>query len=134
MRNRVFFPQGALDAWMAFDRVEVAFDELTIRSENRKYRIIEAVRILREVSGTPDANELVGKGKSRAVLNELGAEILESSMILADNAYDVVPGFVGAPIGTFADHRKSVPDTSVSVVHGLNTDEELLAAFLTTKL
>ena len=27
MRNRVFFPQGALDEWMANDRVEIERDE-----------------------------------------------------------------------------------------------------------
>ena len=132
MKNRVFFPQGALDEWIADDRVDLRHDELTIRSEGRKYRIIEAIRVLREVTGGPDANELLGKVKSRAFLNELGAEILEGSMILGDNAYDVVPGFVGAPIGSFAEHRKSIPETAV--VRSLTTDEDLLATFLTSKM
>jgi len=131
MRNRVFFPQAALDEWLGDARVDLKNDELLIRSENRRYRIIEATRILREVTGSDDPNELVGKVKSRAFLAELGAEILESSMIIGDNAYDIVPGFVGAPIGSFADHRKSSPD---SVARGLATDEQLLAAFLATKL
>jgi hypothetical protein len=132
MKNRVFFPQAALDEWIADDRVDLRHDELTIRSEGRRYRIIEAIRVLREVTGGPDANELLGKVKSRAFLNELGAEILEGSMILGDNAYDVVPGFVGAPIGSFAEHRKSIPETAV--VHSLTTDEDLLATFLTSKM
>src|SRR5262245_34779601 len=116
MKNRVFFPQGALDEWIAEERVDLSQDELTIKSEGRRYRIIEAVRIVREVTGTADANELLGKVKSRAFLAELGAEILEGSMILGDNAYDIVPGFVGAPVGSFADHRKSMPDTSASII------------------
>src|SRR5262245_43042601 len=129
MKNRVFFPQAALDHWIADDRVDLRNDELTIRSEGRRYRIIEAIRVVREVTGGPDANELLGKVKSRAFLNELGAEILEGSMILGDNAYDVVPGFVGAPVGTFAEHRRSVPEVTSS--RGPSSDEELLAAFLT---
>jgi len=133
VKNRVFFPQGALDEWIAEDRVDLTHDELTIRAEGRRYRIIEAIRILREVTGQPDPNEVVGCVKSRAFLNELGAEILEGSMILGENAYDVVPGFVGAPVGSFAEHRKSVPETSM-VARGLNTDEELLALFLATKM
>ena len=99
MRNRVFFPQIALDEWLAETRVELRNDELLVKSENRKYRIIEGIRVLREVSGSSDGHELVGKVKSKAFLVELGAELLESSMILGDNAYDVVPGFVGAPMG-----------------------------------
>jgi len=132
MKNRVFFPQVALDEWLVEDRVDLKNDELTIKSEGRKYRIIEALRVLSEVSGTPDHHELLGKVKSKAFLSELGAEILETSMILGDNAYDVVQGFVGAPIGTFADHQKSAPPSLRT--RNLSTDEDLLAAFLATKL
>ena len=39
------------------------------------------------------ASEGTGGVKSRAFLSELGAEILEGSMIIGDNAYDVVQGF-----------------------------------------
>jgi hypothetical protein len=115
-----------MDEWMADDRVEIERDELTIRSENRRFRIIEAVRILREVAGAGDEQELIGKVKSKNYLTELGAEILEESMILGDAAYDVVPGFVGAPIGTFEEHRASIPDAGTAT----SSDEELLAAFL----
>ncbi len=128
MRNRVFFPQGALDEWMANDRVEIERDELTILSENRRFRIVEAVRILREVAGAGDEAELIGKVKSKPYLAELGAELMEESMILGDAAYDVVPGFVGAPIGSFEEHRASIPETGAAAA--LSSDEELLAAFL----
>lgn len=133
MKNRVFFPQAALDEWLADDRVDLKNDELTIRAEGRRYKIIEAIRVVGEVTGSPDANEVVGKVKSRAFLNELGAELLEGSMILGDNAYDVVPGFVGAPVGTFAEHRQSIPDTAV-LEKSLNSDEELLETFLAAKM
>lgn len=123
MKNRVFFPQGALDEWVAGDLVDLERDELTIRSENRKYRIVEAVRVLREVAGAPDQHELIGRVKTKGYLAELGAELLEESMILGDAAYDVVPGFVGAPVGSFEQHRQSYSDAAAS-------DEELLAAFL----
>jgi hypothetical protein len=131
MKNRVFFPQVALDEWLAEDRVDLRNDELTMKSEGRKYRIIEAIRVVREVSGSADSHELLGKVKSKAFLGELGAEILETSMILGDNAYDVVPGFVGAPVGTFAEHQKAAP---AAQERNLSTDEDLLAAFLATKL
>jgi hypothetical protein len=129
MKNRVFFPQAALDEWIAENRVDLKNDELAIKSEGRRYRIIEAVRVLKEVTGTDDPHELLGRVKTRAFLNELGAEILENSMILGDNAYDVVQGFVGAPIGSFADHRK---DAGAKARH--KSDEELLASFLTNKM
>jgi hypothetical protein len=127
MRNRVFFPQAALDEWLGDNRVDLKHDELHIRGEGRRYRIIEAVRVLREVSGTDDPHELLGRVKTRAFLNELGAEILENSMIMGDNAYDVIAGFVGAPMGSFPEHKKTAPSTASK---DINTDEELLAAFV----
>jgi hypothetical protein len=132
MRNRVFFPQASLDEWLGDGRVDLKNDELLIKNEGRRYRIIEATRVLREATGSDDPHELLGKVKSRGFLNELGAEILETSMIIGDNAYDVVPGFVGAPIGSFADHRLTAPEVASS--RNLATDEELLAVFLTNKL
>ena len=129
MKNRVFFPQAALDEWLAEDRVELKRNELTIRSEGRRYRIIEAIRVVREVTGAPDPHEVLGRVKTRAYLSELGAEILEGSMILGDNAYDVIPGFVGAPVGSFSIHRKNTP-VPASAKRPANNDEELLAAFL----
>lgn len=133
MKNRVFFPQAALDEWIASDRVDLANDELLIKTEGRRYKIIEAIRVLREVTGAADVHEVVGKVKTRAFLRELGAELLEGSMILGDNAYDVIPGFIGAPVGSFAEHRKAAT-AAAKADSSLTTDEELLAAFLTSKL
>ena len=132
MRKRVFFPQAALDEWLGDGRVDLKNDELLIKSEGRRYRIIEATRILREVTNSDDPHEIIGKVKSRGFLNELGAEILEGSMIIGENAYDIVPGFVGAPIGSFADHQRTAPEVAPS--RHLATDEELLASFLAEKL
>lgn len=129
MRNRVFFPQALLDEWMGEGRADLKGEELLLRSEGRRYRIIEAIRVLREVSGAPDPHELLGRVKSRAFLAELGAEILEGSMILGDNAYDVVQGFVGAPMGSFADHMKAAPPTATRTAR---SDEDLLVAFAKT--
>jgi hypothetical protein len=136
MKNRVFFPQDSLDEWVADDRVDFNADELTIKLESRRYRMIEAVRVLREVTDGADPNELIGKVKSRGYMLELGAEIMEGSMILGDNAYDIVPGFVGAPVGSFSEHRASLPDTGggTEPLPSVGSDEELLAAFLTSSM
>src|SRR6202789_3344098 len=100
MRNRVFFPQGALDDWLGDNRVDLTGEDPPLGDPGRRFRIIEAVRIVREVTGAGDPHELLGRVKTRAFLTELGAEVLENSMILGDNAYDVIQGFVGAPIGS----------------------------------
>ena len=123
MRNRVFFPQTSLDEWIGENRADIKGEELTLKSEGRRYRIIEAVRVVREVTGSDDPHELLGRVKTRAFLTELGAELLESSMIMGDNAYDVVQGFVGAPIGTFAEWQKATPGAKA------RSDEEVLQVF-----
>jgi hypothetical protein len=125
MRNRVFFPQTALDDWVGDNRVDIKGEDLLLKSEGRRYRIIEAVRVMREVTGADDPHELLGRVKTRAFLTELGAEMLENSMILGDNAYDVVQGFIGASVGSFVEHRKSSPESATKAT----TDEELLIAF-----
>jgi hypothetical protein len=132
MQNRVFFAQTALDLWLADSTIELTGTELTIPSEARKYRLAEAAHIVKEVTGSPDANELVGKVKSTHYLEELGAEVMQGSMILGDNAYDIVPGFMATPIGAFDEFLKSPEHAAVrsaSASKEARTDEELLARF-----
>jgi hypothetical protein len=133
MQNRVFFPQTALDVWLTDGAVDLTGDELTILSEGlaegRRYRLIEAVRIVNEVTGTEDGNALLGKVKSKELLAEKKAELLESSLLLGDNAYDVVPGWLGEPIGSFDEHatqKKSSADGEGEP----QSEEDLLASFL----
>lgn len=108
--NRVFFPQSALDDWIVAGRVEFDDGHLVILPEGRRFKLTEAVRVLQEVSGMGDIHELSGRAKDRAELEGLGAELVESSMLLGDAAYDTVPGWLGAS--------------------SLDTDEELLLEFL----
>ncbi|MCS6898413.1 MAG: hypothetical protein RMJ98_02615 [Myxococcales bacterium] len=129
-KNRVFFPQKALDLWLSEGRIDLTGDELTLKAEGRTFRITEAVRVLREVTGTPDAYDLVGRVKSRVFLDALESELLETSMLIGDNAYDVVPGFLGIPQGTFAEHMAQSKRTSAPEAKSPTTDEELLALFL----
>lgn len=129
-KNRVFFPQEALDIWLAEGRVELAGEELTLKSEGRTFRITEAVRVVQEVTGSGDAHDLVGRVKSCVYLGALEAEILETSMIIGDNAYDIVPGFLGIPVGTFADHLARSDRASAPELAPPTSDEELLGQFL----
>ncbi len=137
-KNRVFFPQEALDRWLESGEVELSQGLLTIRKERRRYRLVEAARVMAEVSGLPDPHEVMGKVKTVGFLSELGASLLGESMVIADNAYEIVPGWLGSPVGTFAEHRaeqSAAPHTqaarSAAVV---GSDEELLASFLVRNL
>jgi hypothetical protein len=96
--NRVFLPQDALDRWLTEGRVEVEGDTMTLRPEGQQFRLKTAVRIMSEVAGGGDSHSLVGKVKDLEQLVAIGGEHCSDSVILGDNAYQVVEGFVGEPI------------------------------------
>lgn len=122
--NRVFFPQQLLDAWIADDRVDITGTALLLRDEGRRYDIAEAVHVLRDAAGGGDTNALLGKVKTREQLQDIGAEVFEGSMILGDDAYDVMPGFIGTPVGAAAE---TAPNAEAG-------EEDLLAQFLIKSL
>jgi hypothetical protein len=125
MENRVFFPQAALDQWIVEGTVLLEDGVLTMVDEGRRYALTEAVRVLREVSGAGDTHDLVGRVKTRPSLEQQGAELVESSMLLGDAAYDVEPGWVGLPVGTFAEYVAALPGRPAA-----DSEEALLARFL----
>ena len=95
--NRVFFPQQALDAWLEQGRIALVGDELTITPEGRRFSLTAAVRFMAEVAENNDPRGLVGKIKTLEQLLELGGEHDLGSVILGDNAYEVIDGFLGEP-------------------------------------
>lgn len=141
--NRVFFPQGALARWLDEGKVELSGETLTMCQDGHSYRIVEAARIMREISGAPDTYQLQGRVKSRVFLLELGAEIVEESMILGDNAYDIVPGFLGTLIRSRQAKEqaarspepappppKAPPPPAAAKREEATSDEDLLVKFL----
>jgi hypothetical protein len=84
--------------------------------------------VVQEVSGSEDIYDLVGRVKSVTFLTELGAEILESSMLLGENAYEVVPGFIGSPVGDLETYLAANRPSSLDAL--VTTDEDLLAQCL----
>ena len=109
-KNRVFFPQAALDQWISDGKVDLTGDELTIKAEARRYRITEAARVVLECHRPPRRERARRQGEdASSICPSLGAEILEDSMVLGDNAYDVVPGFLAAPVGFSKNTSSSLP-------------------------
>lgn len=135
MENRVFFPQLAVDQWGIDGKIDLTSSELIVLADGRRYKIEEAVRVVAEVTGANDDHKLVGKVKPKRLLDEMGAEILEGSMILGDFAYDVVPGWMGTPATPFADHlmspeRMAARGGKTDIGSGPKSDEELLKRFV----
>jgi hypothetical protein len=94
--NRLFVPQHILDHWLSEERVEVEGDVMLVKPEGQRFTLSSAVLFKSEVSGTGDANDLLGKVKDLDQLTEIGAEHYADSVILGENAYQVVEGFAGS--------------------------------------
>ncbi|QQR90395.1 MAG: hypothetical protein IPJ88_01205 [Myxococcales bacterium] len=108
--NRVFLPQDAVDSWLSDRRIDIQGEIMTLAKGKQKFAIKSAVRFLRELSGQQDQANLVGKVKDMEQLAMLGAEHCADSVLLGDNAYEVVEGFVGEAISG-AD-KSSIPTHS----------------------
>ena len=121
-KTRVFFPQVVVDRWVATGEAALSGQELTLRREGTRYRLVDAVRVLGEVTGTPDGFDVAGRVKTVGFVTELGAEVLGDSMVLGDNAFETVIGWLGTPMAN--DRATYAP----------GSDEELLARFLRKKL
>lgn len=134
--NRVFLPQETLDAWLTEERVEVEGDVMTLKPEGQKFRLKTAVRFLEELAGGGDSEGLIGKVKDLEQLGELGGEHCSDSVILGDNAYQVVEGFAGEPIFDEApalgigSSLASAAQAALGEMDARNSDEiDLLARF-----
>lgn len=130
--TRVFLPQRALHAWLVAGSVELSAGRMTIKPEERSYRVVEAVRVIGEVTGASDPYDLVGKVKPVVHVRELGAQLLGDSMVLEDNAYDVVFGWVAMPdaSGDTASNLEALDKSGVR----RQSDAEALAQFLARNL
>jgi hypothetical protein len=93
----LFVSQSMLDAWAGQGRIDFAGNVMTLLGgdgKGRSYALDPAVRFLRVVGADADPNALLHKVKSATQLRALGAEVLDSSVILGDLAYEVDPGFL----------------------------------------
>ena len=92
---RVFVPQEALESWVAEGRAQLDGEVLVL--EEVSFQLSSAVRFIAEVAGGGDAPDLVGKVKTLSQVQELGGEHVTASVVLGDNAYEVIDGFLAQP-------------------------------------
>lgn len=136
--NCLFIPSARLGAWLTSGRAQLEGNELTVARTGHRLRLVEAVRVVTAVTDEHDPDRLAGRVLSLEECRRRGAEMLESSMVVGDAAYDVVSGFEASPIDSGAE----VPvEDVVSVLSMLDatsstesTDDDLLARYLMQKL
>jgi hypothetical protein len=91
--NRAFFPQEAVDLWLAEGRVSLDGQVLGVLPDGPAFVLTSAVLFRREVAGD-DTPGLCGKVKTLAAVEALSGEHASGTVVLGDHAYDVVDGFV----------------------------------------
>ena len=139
-RNRLFIPQLQLDVWLSEDRIEVEGEEMVTRPEGQRFRLTTAVLFKSEVTGEPDAHQLLGKVKDLEQLAEMGGEHYADSVIMGDNAYQVVEGFAGTPLEDVGLAEVATGDSLSSAARALTGEDragsgeiDLLARFLQSR-
>lgn len=96
--SRLFISIERLDTWTAEGRASLVGDRMTLTELGRSFAMKPAVHFVRAAGDDNDPNDLVGRVKSKDALGQMGAELLGSSVIYKDSAYDVVDGFIGEPL------------------------------------
>lgn len=137
--TKLFLPHATLEEWTLSDRADIQGDHLTIAGESATYPVVEAVHVTQLVSGT-DTQKLLQKVKTTAQLAELGAEHMQTSVLLGDDAYEAVPGYtVEVPeevVAPAASAPAALPAAGPAAKNPARPGKEtdLLAAFLLDKL
>lgn len=127
-----------LDQWLSEDRVEVEGEVMITRPEGQRFSLTTAVLFKEEVTGEPDAAELLGRVKDLEQIAAMGAEHYADSVLIGDNAYQVVEGFAGTPLPS-EDRADMTTGHSLSSAARAATGErgsgevDLLARFLQSR-
>jgi len=95
--SRLFISVERLDNWTTEGRASLEGDRMTLTELNRSFAMKPAVHFVRS-AGSDDPHDLVGRVKSKDVLDAMGADCFEKSVIYKDTAYDVIEGFIGEPL------------------------------------
>lgn len=136
-KNRLFVPQQQLDTWLSEGRIEVEGDEMVTKPEGHRFSLTTAVLFRSEVTGEADPHDLLGKVKDLEQLAAIGAEHYADSVIMGDNAYQVVEGFAGTPLEAgdemMTGHSLSAAAAAATGERSGSGEIDLLARFLKSR-
>jgi hypothetical protein len=97
MAGLLFVSQAMIDTWADQGRIDFVGNVMTLLSgagRDRSYALDPAVRFLALLGAETDPHRLLKKVKSLTQLRELGAEVVDASVVLGDVAYEVEPGYL----------------------------------------
>ncbi len=95
MARHLFIAQQTLCSWLEEDKIEFVDSVMTVKTDGRRFRLLEAVRFIKVEGGEMDTAGLLGRVKTDAQLNSMGAERYQDSVLYQDTPYQVQEGFIG---------------------------------------
>ncbi|GAB4303042.1 MAG: hypothetical protein Kow0090_18650 [Myxococcota bacterium] len=107
--KQIFLPGDKLEEWAEKGQVIVVGDVAEIAGKGLKYKLEEAVRFSRCLSGASDPRALVGKVLTTKQIEGLNAEHFPGSVIMGDDAYEVSEGFLGNLIEPSTEKPAEIP-------------------------
>ncbi len=99
---RIFVAQTLADSWLSAGRVSLERDLLRLPDPAggaaTDLFINPAVFFERIDGSESDVHDVVGRVKTAQELAQMGADHYESSVVMGDYAYTVVPGYLASPV------------------------------------
>jgi hypothetical protein len=92
--NRMFFSQEVVDRWLEAGQVNLEGDRLSL-IEGPTFRLTSGVVFKAEVSSGVDPLDLCGRVKTISEVEALLGDLVPGSVLIGDQAYEVVDGFLG---------------------------------------
>ncbi|WP_371876493.1 hypothetical protein [Pyxidicoccus fallax] len=123
--TKLFLPQTQLEEWALADKADLREGKLVVMAEGgTTFPLTPAVHFVQLVSGE-DAQGLVARVKTEEQLARMGAEQMADSVLVGENAYEVVPGYVTEVASSpRPEGGEKKPDS----------EADLLAAFILNKM
>lgn len=122
--TKLFLPQTQLEEWALADKADLREGKLVVMAEGgTTFALTPAVHFVQLVSGE-DSQGLVARVKTEEQLARMGAEQMADSVLVGDNAYEVVPGYVADVPTAPPEGASKRPDS----------EADLLAAFILNKM
>jgi hypothetical protein len=95
---RLFISQSRLDELVGDDRAVLDGERCKLPALGASFRLQPAVHFKAIIDGA-DPHDLVGRVKTEAALRAVGGDLLHTSAIVGETAYECEPGFIGELAG-----------------------------------
>lgn len=119
---RLFVAQSALDRWIDAGGISLDADVMRLSAApSVAFFVNPAVYFVSIDGGTQDPFDIIGACKTSHELAQMGADHYETSVLIGENSYTVVPGFVGVPVGADGAETQLDGGTWGAVAHAIES-------------